>query len=120
MLAFETASVPAAREFVRRELKHWRGDRNVAELLTSELVTNAIVHAHSECRLSVDVDPTRVRVEVRDSSPVLPPPPKPPDPEATSGRGLVLVDTLATRWGTERARGGKRVWFELRGAAPSP
>jgi anti-sigma regulatory factor (Ser/Thr protein kinase) len=102
---------------VRKEIKGWHGDRHIVELLTTELATNAVLHAHSPFTVSVQVDQGWVRVEVTDSSPVLPPKPRLPRPDATSGRGLVLVDILATRWGSERLETGKRVWFELAGGA---
>jgi hypothetical protein len=55
-----------------------------------------------------------VRVEVLDPGPMFNPYPRPPGTGAGSGRGLNLVDTVATAWGVEPDEAGKKVWFELR------
>jgi anti-sigma regulatory factor (Ser/Thr protein kinase) len=113
-LPLETASVPAAREFVRAHLLDWPGDRHVVELLTTELVTNALLHAHTACSLSLAVDGAVVRVEVQDASPALPPRPAVTPPvDAVSGRGLFLVSVLARQWGVVPQPDGKCVWFEV-------
>ncbi|WP_432545006.1 ATP-binding SpoIIE family protein phosphatase [Kineococcus sp. SYSU DK002] len=83
-----------------------------AVLLTSELVTNAIVHGRSDARLRVVVDPGSVYVEVADDNdrvPVL----QTHDDEALSGRGVSLLETAASRWGVAEAAIGKVVWFTL-------
>ncbi|MCU1400039.1 MAG: response regulator receiver [Acidimicrobiales bacterium] len=81
-------------------------------LLVSELVSNAVVHASSRPRLEVRIGRSQVRVEVRDESPeqALP---RTPDLETPGGRGLLLIETLASRWGTDRDVDAKRVWFEI-------
>ena len=81
-------------------------------LLVSELVSNAVIHASSRPRLEVRIGPSHVRVEVRDDSPdaALP---RTPDLERPGGRGLLLIETMASRWGTEPDGDGKRVWFEI-------
>jgi len=56
--------------------------------------------------------PTRIRVEVDDSSPE-PPVLQRPGPETTRGRGIMLLDALSTAWGTDLRDTGKTVWFEL-------
>ena len=87
-----------------------------ALLCASELVTNAIVHGRSEVRLGVVASARRLRVEVGDDNsrhPHL----QPVDDGALDGRGLFIVDLLATRWGVRDDAMGKVVWFEL--AAPS-
>lgn len=107
------SSIPLARNFVLERLAGAPVDREVALLLTSELVTNAIRHAGTN--FEVEVCPTadgRVRVSVADASPVVPRPVDAP-PEAQSGRGLFFVEHYATAWGVERVAGGKRVWFVL-------
>ena len=81
-------------------------------LLVSELVTNAALHARTESELSIGIDEGTVRVEVRDGSDVLPVA-KHYSTTASTGRGLLLVDQLADRWGAEAERVGKVVWFEL-------
>ena len=89
--------------------------RDDAVLLTSELVTNAVVHARSPCRLRLArlCDPDRLRVEVEDESPDQPRRGR-PRPDEPHGRGLFLIDAIAHDWGVRRRAGGKVVWFELR------
>jgi len=91
---------------------------DVATLLTSELVTNGIVHAHTELRVVVDVAPGWVLVDVADGNPNLPAR-REYDDQAMTGRGLEMVELLSQEFGTEPLDGhGKRVWFRLvRGGA---
>lgn len=84
-----------------------------AQLLVSELVTNAVEHAASAPVLTLSVDPQRLRVEVADDDPT-PPVRRDPLPGELRGRGLLLLDRLADRWGSSPTAGGKYVWFELR------
>jgi anti-sigma regulatory factor (Ser/Thr protein kinase) len=86
---------------------------DVANLLVSELVTNAVLHARTGCIVTVDVDPGgAVRVAVHDRSRTAPRLRRPRS-DAATGRGLVYVDRLANRWGTTLTNDGKAVWFEL-------
>ncbi len=85
----------------------------MAVLLTSELVTNAIVHGGSSARVRMVGTRHRLRVEVGDDNPCLPSPRERSD-EATGGRGLAIVDALAWHWGASPDNRGKVVWFELR------
>lgn len=108
-----TSSVRRARAFVDVTLAAWHldGVRDRAVLLTSELVTNAVVHARTPFKLAVHLDGV-VTVEVTDGSPDL------PRLEAVAfdevrGRGLTLVSRLASRWGTRPDPSGKTVWFVL-------
>ena len=82
-------------------------------LLVSELVTNAVLHGAATIHLDIcSPSPLAVRVEVMDGSfdlPVV----QPVDLDRASGRGLRLVETLATDWGARRQVNGKIVWFEL-------
>jgi anti-sigma regulatory factor (Ser/Thr protein kinase) len=80
-------------------------------LLTSELVTNAVLHAGSDVSLIVRCEDRTVRVEIEDHSTELPVPGRSPD--ASAGRGLMLVDVMSGRWGIERRPMGKTVWFEV-------
>lgn len=109
-------SVGEARRFVRRALSRGRLEDDVvavAELLTSELVTNVLLHAESPAELAVRLRPAAIRVEVIDESPASPVP-RPLDEESSSGRGMVIVDALSSEWGVELVPDdGKRVWFEL-------
>lgn len=90
---------------------------HTVELLTSEVVTNAVVHAECPCVLVVRIARGRVRVEVQDTSKALPVK-RPLSPMATSGRGMTIVDQLAKNWGVDHLPGGKRVWFEVPFSAP--
>jgi anti-sigma regulatory factor (Ser/Thr protein kinase) len=88
------------------------------ELLVSEVVTNALIHAHSEVDLRLREYPDRVRVETRDSDPYPPVPTalleeETSNQEAESGRGLLIVDALASTWGSSPAGRGKITWFEI-------
>ena len=118
LLPAEPASAGRARRFVVDTLQRLQYDTmtDVAELLVSELVTNALLHAGSEVRVRVEADGSRIRVEVQDGSPVNVRK-RAVSPESTTGRGLALVDALATRWGSDAVTDrGKAVWFELEGA----
>ncbi len=83
-----------------------------AALALSEVVTNAVLHGREPLSLHVEADDERLRVEVRDGSP-LGPTFSVLDPTAVTGRGLLLVTGLADRWGLEPCPDGKAVWFEL-------
>ena len=116
MLNPHPTSVGAARRFVRDVLMSRQvadGVVNTVELLTSEVVTNAIVHARSGPQLVVEVCSNVVRVAVCDLSPQLPVR-RLSHVEDVSGRGVVIVDKLASAWGVKNERGGgKQVWFEV-------
>ena len=108
------ARVPAARRFCLEALRAIGADgaREVAELLVSEMATNAVVHACSPMRISVWRHDSRARIEVRDDDPT-PPREVHADPLACGGRGIMLVDSLAAAWGVNRNERGKTIWFEL-------
>ncbi|MET9390584.1 ATP-binding protein [Streptomyces sp. NPDC006624] len=111
-------AVPEARRALRELLGHWgRPERSdltdVAELLTSELVTNAIVHTDHDALLTATVGPRGLRVEVRDFVARRPRLRVPVADEGTNGRGLFLVQSLADAWGVRPHGVGKAVWFEL-------
>ncbi|MFI6766292.1 ATP-binding protein [Streptomyces sp. NPDC050355] len=105
---------------VRRELRQlvsrWAGGgelADVATLLTSELVTNALVHAEGGAVVTARIG-DRLRVEVRDCASGRPEV-RPATVDGTSGRGLLLVRSLADAWGIRTEGLGKCVWFELGG-----
>jgi len=113
----EPASVARARAFVADMVKLWGCDdpMQVAALLTSEVVTNAVRHAAQTVTVAVELatdPPSRLIVETRDDLPGEPVV-KPASPEADSGRGMFIVDRLARRWGVEPMAQGKIVWFEV-------
>jgi anti-sigma regulatory factor (Ser/Thr protein kinase) len=90
--------------------------QETAGLLTSELVTNALLHGSGRIRLAVQAGAVTVRVEVGDDEPRHPELPEQVG-GAESGRGILLVDGLASAWGVRDGDPGKTVWFEL-GAQP--
>lgn len=111
------SSVSTARKFVRHALTEGGRDdlADAAELVTSELVTNALVHAGTHIDVSVVLRPDSVRVEIADGSPHLPAA-REYGTIAGTGRGLVMVEELADCWGVARrdaGRTGKVVWFEI-------
>ncbi|WP_169314141.1 ATP-binding protein [Streptomyces piniterrae] len=112
-------AVPQARRIIRTELARWGLHEHVeiAELLVSELVTNALRHAWGpiHLRMSHSPDGRTLRCDIADGSPATPPASRPPArADEEHGRGLHLVDQLSTRWGARRTAAGKTVWFELR------
>jgi PAS domain S-box-containing protein len=108
----QPSSVGAARRFVRQRLESARRPEWVeaASLAVSELVTNSVLHAHSDVDLRVQVKDDHVRIEVWDRSPGLPMP-RSYDETATTGRGLELVATVSFDHGVETfGADGKVVW----------
>ncbi|MEW9518270.1 ATP-binding protein [Streptomyces tubercidicus] len=87
------------------------------ELCAGEVVANAMEHTGAASVVRVSATSSGVRVEVVDTHPQLPSP-APCDAQGESGRGLFLVDALATAWGAHPTGTGKTVWFEI--AADSP
>jgi len=107
-------SVSAARRFVAGTLAEWELSElaDTITLLLSELVTNAIVHADAAPDVTVRLLPDRVHVEVADARPE-PVYSQEAGDTSTSGRGLALVEALATDWGSVTVPGGKVVWFDV-------
>ena len=122
-----TVSAPAAaRELVARYLERWELSQlaETAVLLTSEIVTNAVVHAHSGPSLVIAVADGSLEIGVSDHDhrdlpaaerlrPLRPPPGDEADVADEGGRGLPLVDLLADEWGATPLAEGKQVWFRL-------
>ncbi|KUN22159.1 hypothetical protein AQJ23_28090 [Streptomyces antibioticus] len=108
-------AVPEVRRQLRELLRQWGrpGRSEIAELLTSELVTNALVHTDHDAVLTATVGPRGLRVEVRDFVARRPRLRVPNADDGTHGRGLVLVQSLADAWGVRAHGVGKAVWFEL-------
>src|SRR5688572_6955450 len=105
LLPPSTDSVRVARRFAQQELRASSADVETTVLLVSEAVTNAVLHARSDLRLSVEDFGTSVRVEVADSSPATPRMHRYGTDSAT-GRGLRLIDRLAQHWGIVPAPDG--------------
>jgi anti-anti-sigma factor len=123
------AAPATARRFVRETCRTWRlllDDRDDAvsrsaaeelveraELLTSELVTNALVHARTDVHLRLSLRDARLHIGVHDRTRRLLRLVR-GDPEAEAGRGLLLVERLSRAWGVYRPpEGGKVVWCVL-------
>jgi CheY-like chemotaxis protein len=113
------ASARDARAFTATALAGW-GVTDIVDdvlLVVTELVNNAVTHAHSPCELRLSISPLSLRIEVVDAGHGAPDP-LPPSATRNHGRGLHLVDALTAAWGFEpNPAGGKVVWAELlRGA----
>jgi serine phosphatase RsbU (regulator of sigma subunit)/anti-sigma regulatory factor (Ser/Thr protein kinase) len=120
----EPAAAAAARRFVRQTLQSWditershEADRLVddAVLLTSELVTNAVVHAGTALDVTCRMASGELEIAVRDRHPArtLPDIPQAASMTAERGRGLLLPSALASSWGVTYARTAKAVWFRM-------
>ncbi|MGH3310019.1 MAG: ATP-binding SpoIIE family protein phosphatase [Streptomyces sp.] len=112
-LAAEPRSVARARELTRDQLADWNLDpiADTAELLVSELVTNALRHGAGDIRIRLLLDRTLV-CEVWDAG-LVQPRRRRAHVTDEGGRGLQLVGLLSTGWGSRRTHRGKTVWFEL-------
>lgn len=127
----EPAAAAAARRFIRQTLQSWditershEADRLVddAVLLTSELVTNAVLHAGTTVQVTCRLTAGAVEIVVVDHRPL---PPLPDEPQRarnpsdqTGGRGLLLPAELASSWGVTYAGTAKAVWFRMGGTVP--
>jgi anti-sigma regulatory factor (Ser/Thr protein kinase)/GAF domain-containing protein len=122
----EPTAAAAARRFVRDTLQSWliggetadgHGLVDDAVLLTSELVTNAVVHAGTPVEVTCKLTGGGVEVVVSDGHParLVPEPPENEHvpAERTSGRGLLLPAALASAWGVTYGRAAKAVWFRI-------
>ena len=121
-LPHSAAAVPVARALVRTALaeREHTADGDTAELLTAELVANAVEHTAggSPIELVVELMPTSCQVEVHDPDPSPPgdltrPGMEPPDPWQEHGRGLLLIRALSSSCGHRATASGKAVWFRL-------
>ncbi|MDX3853519.1 SpoIIE family protein phosphatase [Streptomyces sp. AK02-01A] len=112
--------VAAARRFVRSQLRSWDQEEAAEnlELIVSELTTNALIHADSDVELRLREFADRIRLEVKDYDTAPPVPSfvvtsEEESRQAEHGRGLVIVDALASAFGTVPNGRGKTVWLEL-------
>jgi serine phosphatase RsbU (regulator of sigma subunit)/anti-sigma regulatory factor (Ser/Thr protein kinase) len=113
----DLARIADVRAELRDAVRRWGVGElaDTAELLASELLTNALVHTDRDAMLTArlyDALGGRLRVEVEDESDQWPKR-RTPGEQASSGRGLLLVEALADDWGVEPRGSGKRMWFEL-------
>ncbi|HWE56316.1 MAG TPA: SpoIIE family protein phosphatase [Acidimicrobiales bacterium] len=109
------SSAPVARHFAADMLRCWGISDGVvddAALLVTELVSNATRHSDENIELRMARNGSTLRFGVYDESHRMPVP-STPDQSASSGRGLKLVNALATAWGVDMEDRGKVVWFEL-------
>ncbi len=110
----DVSACRCAREFLRDVLRMWclLGVSDVAELLAGELVANVVRHVHAPMELRASRLQASLRIEVVDPS-TMPPVVRHPDPADDHGRGILLVDSLASAWGVVLRPDGKTVWFEI-------
>jgi anti-sigma regulatory factor (Ser/Thr protein kinase) len=107
-------SVSEARHFVRLVFSICPSQIvEAAELLTSELATNVVLHARTAFDVIASQSDETLRVAVHDESNRMPVP-LAREPCDLHGRGLSMVELLADHWGTIKDRPGKTVWFDLR------
>ncbi|MGP3972633.1 SpoIIE family protein phosphatase [Streptomyces sp. 8N114] len=113
----DPGSLHAARHALRTALHRWSlgSLADTAELLASEMATNALLHTEGDATLTAR--PVRnggraLRITVTDTSPTSPQR-RAATEQSTSGRGLMLIEELATDWGVEPRGNGKRVWCEI-------
>lgn len=110
------AAPAAARLFVRETCAAWwvgRATGEIVELVSNELVTNAVQHARTSSRLFLTCTESALRVSVRDYRATPAPRPRPIDIAAPSGRGLHLVVALAHTWGVHQHPDGKTIWANV-------
>lgn len=111
-----------ARRALRQLFDTARVDQDTSEtavLLATELVTNAVEHGRGATHLDAAVQDDLIRLEVTDSSTEEPRPNPSVSDLAERGRGLLLIEALASRWGVQPRSDGKTVWCEL-DLAPRP
>lgn len=116
-LTTDPCSPSRARQVVQQAIDkaHWEGDREIAVLLTSEIASNALRHGGALTQLEVIASGHQLHVEAADPS-LSEPRVSHVDHQATSGRGMALVDSLSDKWGVHQREGaGKIVWFDLTG-----
>jgi anti-sigma regulatory factor (Ser/Thr protein kinase) len=113
------ASAASARHFVRDCIDEWGLSVSAEEtmVLVSEAVTNVVQHVRSEVTVTVSARGDGLRIEVSDDSPVTPRMAA-LRPYSETGRGMFLIDALASCWGVDSRNcpddtQGKTVWFEM-------
>lgn len=107
----DVSSVPRARQFLRRALADWGAaewEWSASQILT-ELATNAVIHAGTRYDVEITFDAPSLKICIADKSTRVPLQRRHTE-DATTGRGLTMVETLAASWGVEQRSGGKTVW----------
>ncbi|WP_329303429.1 ATP-binding protein [Streptomyces sp. NBC_00659] len=119
-LSRELTSARRARRLVTAQLDEWNLEdvADTAELLVSELVTNALCHTRGPLRLNLCLRGDRLLCEVEDTEPECPVR-REVDADAEGGRGTELLDLLAESWGSTCTPTGKTMWFEVPTQTPS-
>jgi len=111
-------TIPLARRHITELLTTW-GHLDLAPtaaLLTSELCTNAILHGRLPGRLyrvETSLTARTLRIAVTDPKGEALPRTRTPNPDTTTGRGMLIVQLMASRWSVERLTVGKTVWAEI-------
>lgn len=113
-LPAEPGSVGVARNYVSDTLTRWgqQHQTGTACLLVSEIVTNAVRHAHAPVTMSLYLTAREIIAEIAADSPEWPQR-RLPDPDDEDSRGLILVEALSASWGARPTETGKTVWFNL-------
>lgn len=116
VFASDVASVALARRSCREAVQAWGIsdviDQRAAELLVSELVTNAVQHTVADIEVQFSWDNAQLRVAVADDDPRAPAPRQAARTDVR-GRGLAIVAAMSTQWGVEPRAPGKTVWFTM-------
>jgi anti-anti-sigma factor len=115
-------SAAVARGVVDRVCRTWNLGHllDSARLVAGELVANSVLHARTRIGLRLELRDMYLHLAVRDRSTRLPSRLRADDPLLENGRGLVIVDALATAWGTVQAANSKVVWATLLVHPPGP
>ncbi|WP_431991524.1 ATP-binding protein [Streptomyces albogriseolus] len=124
LLSATPRSARLARLLTDAHLRDWGYNSEAARHVVAELAANAVTHGRvpgRDFRLGCYVVGHTLRIEVTDTRGDQLPQHQPPSPDAESGRGLLLVEALADRWGVSEDRfPRKTVWAELRLTSPEP
>lgn len=114
VLSAEPSSVAEGRQFVREVLNEWGmvSFREAVVLVASELITNALLHTDSPPTIELLLTRSGLRLQIEDES-GMQPRRRSYAVDATTGRGMLLVESMTARWGTEPVPGGKVVWCEF-------
>jgi anti-sigma regulatory factor (Ser/Thr protein kinase) len=117
-LPLDATSARCARDEVGIRCREWRVEADAletAQLLVSELVGNAVRHAGGAHQLTIDLSRSALRLSVTDAHNNCALLPTKQDLDSENGRGLWIIDLLASRWGcVPDGHGGKTVWCQLR------